>query len=115
MTLQECYESMGADYQGVMGRLMKEERVLKFLKKAVDSDMVTWISNSLEEKNYEEAFRAAHSLKGVCQNLGLTVLEKSSSELTEALRNGEPAQDVTPLLEQVKADYMVLEQAAAGM
>ena len=35
MTLQECYESMGADYQGVMGRLMKEERVLKFLKKAV--------------------------------------------------------------------------------
>ncbi|MCH5251425.1 MAG: Hpt domain-containing protein [Lachnospiraceae bacterium] len=115
MTLQECYESMGADYQGVMSRLMKEDRVLKFLKKAVDGDMIPWLCNSLGEKNYEEAFRAAHSLKGVCQNLGLTVLEKSSSELTEALRNGEPSQDVTPLLEQVKTDYAALEQAVAGL
>lgn len=113
MTLQECYRAMEADYDGVMSRLMSEDRVKKFLLKAVENSMLEWLCNSLEEKNYEEAFRAAHSIKGVCQNLGLSKLEVSSSALTEALRNGEPSQDVTPLLEQVKKDYETLQTTVA--
>ena len=33
MTVKECYEKMGADYDSVMGRLRKDERVQKFLLK----------------------------------------------------------------------------------
>ena len=53
-----------------------------------------------------EAFRAAHTIKGVCQNLSLDPLYKSASELAERLRNGqEYAEDVEVLVEQVKKDY----------
>ena len=36
----------------------------------------------------KEAFRAAHTLKGVCQNLGFTNLYQPTYDLTEVLRTG---------------------------
>ena len=36
----------------------------------------------------ELAFRAAHTLKGVCMNLGFDHLYKLSFEITESLRTG---------------------------
>ena len=42
----------------------------------------------MAEKDYKEAFRAAHTIKGVCANLGFDVLFRVSGELTELLRNG---------------------------
>ena len=60
--------------------------------------------NTKSEIFYEEAFRAAHTIKGVCQNLGFTVLGDSSSRLTDALRNGW-SEEAGPLVQQVKADY----------
>ena len=35
-----------------------------------------------------ELFEAAHAMKGVCANLGLTVLADAASELTEEFRPG---------------------------
>ena len=37
--------------------------------------------------NYEDAFRGAHTLKGVCQNLSFDRLYEASNELTELLRD----------------------------
>ena len=37
--------------------------------------------------NYEDAFRSAHTLKGVCQNLFFDCLYEVSNELTELLRD----------------------------
>ena len=49
----------------------------------------------------------AHTLKGLCANLGLDKLHSSSSELTEALRN--TVADNTPeLMAQVRADYEMI-------
>ena len=62
------------------------------------------LCQSLEEKNYEEAFRAAHTIKGVCQNLSINKLQASSSRLCESLRNGySPEADA--LAEEVRTDY----------
>ena len=33
MTVRECYEAMGADYEEVLRRLANEERVARFLLK----------------------------------------------------------------------------------
>jgi hypothetical protein len=33
MTLRECYDAMGADYDDVIGRLRTDERVARFLNK----------------------------------------------------------------------------------
>ena len=69
MTVKECYEQMGADYEGVLGRLRSEVLIKKFAKKFLDDGSFRSLKDNLVQKNGEEAFRAAHTLKGVCQNL----------------------------------------------
>ena len=104
MTLQECYAAMGGNYEDVMSRLRSERLVQKFVLKFLADGSYDLLCRSLEEKDYENAFRAAHTIKGMCQNLDFTRLYESSAQLSEALRNG-----VTPeapaLLERVKEDY----------
>ena len=70
-----------------------------------NDNMLHTLEEALNEKQWEEAFRAAHSIKGVCANLGISQLEASSSDLTEALRDGEPKEDIAPLLGKVREDY----------
>ena len=61
---------------------------------------------TMDKADYEEAFRAAHTLKGVCANLGFTQLFKVSSDLTEELRGGAPDEAKLPeLLEKVSSEY----------
>lgn len=104
MTLKECYEAMGASYEEVIGRLRSERMVQKFVLKFLDDGSYRLLLDSMASEDYAEAFRASHSIKGVCQNLAFTKLSKSSSELTEALRSG-LSPEAPALLEQVKADY----------
>ncbi|MCI8638787.1 MAG: Hpt domain-containing protein [Coprococcus sp.] len=106
MTVKECYDAMGADYDDVMARLRKDDRVQKFLLKVLDDKSYTLLIDSVEERNIPEAFRAAHTLKGVCQNLSLTKLYKSASVLSDVLRDREDyREDIEPALAQVKQDY----------
>ena len=111
MTLQECYAAMGGDYEGVMGRLRSERMVQKFVLKFLADGSYDLLLSSAAAADWQEAFRAAHTIKGVCQNLGFTALMSSSSRLTEALRSG-----VTPeapaLAKEVAADY---ERTAAAL
>lgn len=110
MTLQECYAAIGGNYKNVLARLQMEKLVSKFVLKFLNDGSYDLLCRSLEEKNYEEAFRAAHTIKGVCQNLGFDRLADSSSALCEALRNGyTPAADA--LAEQTKADYKITVDA----
>lgn len=106
MTVRECYEAMGADYEDVLGRLRTDERIQKFVLKLLNDKSYELLIDSIESGNMGEAFRAAHTLKGVCQNLSITLLYQSSAELADRLRDGqEYGEDVGPLLEQVKKDY----------
>ena len=110
MTLQECYAAMGGDYQDVCGRLRSDRLVQKFVLKFLNDGSYQLLLDSLAAGDREEAFRAAHTIKGVCQNLSFTLLGKSSSELSEALRHGyTPEADA--LTEQVKAEYQQTAQA----
>ena len=104
MTLKECYAVLGGDYENVLGRLRSEKLVQKFVLKFLNDKSYELLCTSMESKNYEEAFRAAHTIKGVCQNLDFTRLYQSSSALSEALRNGFTPQ-APALVEQVKEDY----------
>ena len=104
MTLKECYAALGGDYASVMGRLPSEKFVQKFVLKFINDGSYDLLLRSLEAEDYAEAFRAAHTIKGVCQNLDFTTLYRSSSALSEALRNGF-SPEAPALAEQVKADY----------
>ena len=104
MTLKEFYDKIGGDYNGVMSRLMKEERVVKFVRRFLDDKSLATLDEKLAEGNYEEAFRAAHTIKGVASNLGFSRLLDSSNELTEELRGGTALAN-TDHLDSVRADY----------
>ena len=104
MTLQECYAAMDGNYEDVIGRLRSERLVQKFVLKFLTDGSYDLLCRSMEEQNYEEAFRAAHTIKGVCQNLSFTRLYEISNRLNEALRNG-PTPEAPGLVEEVKAEY----------
>lgn len=82
MTVKECYEQMGADYEGVLGRLRSEALIKKFAKKFLDDGSFQSLKDNLAAGNGEEA----HTLKGVCQNLGFDNLYTVSFDITEKLR-----------------------------
>ena len=104
MTLQECYAAMGGNYEEVLGRLRSERLIQKFVLKFMDDGSYQLLVDSMASQNYEDAFRAAHTIKGMCQNLDFTRLYQSSSQLSEALRNGFTP-EAPALAEQVKQDY----------
>lgn len=104
MTVRECYEALGADYEGTLGRLCSEKLVQRFALKFLADASFSTLQKAMEEEDYEEAFRAAHTLKGVGMNLGFTKLFTISDELTEELRGGKrPADD--SLLSRLGEEY----------
>lgn len=105
MTVQEFYKSISGDYEGVSMRLVKDDRILKYLKRFRDSDDYQNMIKGLEEKDYEIVFRMSHNLKGMSLNLGLTDLQKTSDALCEATRHGKPDINIEPLVEAVKESY----------
>ena len=106
MTIKECYEAMGADYSEVESRLRTEERIRKFLCKVPEVKSYALLCESLEQRDMDEAFRAAHTIKGVCQNLALTELGHSAAALSDRLRDRrEYGEDVEELFAQVQKDY----------
>lgn len=116
MTVNECYKAMGGDYEDVMRRLRKDERVEKFLLKVLDDKSFQLLTDSMEARNMDDAFRAAHTLKGICQNLSLSRLYHSSSELAEKLRNNrEYSQELDAMVAQVKEDYDATVAAIAKL
>ena len=104
MTIQECYAALEGDYQEVLGRLYSEALVQKFVGKFLSDKSFQLLQDTLKAGDYEEAFRAAHTLKGVTQNLSFTRLYQSSHEITEALRTKNYDQ-AHQLLATVEGDY----------
>lgn len=110
MTLQDCYAALGGDYSDVSSRLPSERMIKKFVLKYPDDHSFDLLCTAMADKNYEEAFRAAHTIKGMCQNLSFSRLLDSSSRLSDALRNGwTPEAD--SLFELVKADHLATTAA----
>ena len=86
MTLEECYRALGGSYSDVLARLVNDKMITKYLNKFTEDTSYRDIFAALENNDYETAFRAAHTLKGICLNLGLENLYKAAYKVTEALR-----------------------------
>ena len=65
MTVKEFYDSIGGDYDTVFSQLLKDERIAKFAKRFVEDPTYSQLIVSLNNKDYDTAFRMAHTLKGV--------------------------------------------------
>ena len=89
MNIKEFYGSIGEDFNDVIGRLRAESRVCKYVLKFPEDKSFDNLLASMKEKNYAEAFRAAHTIKGTCLNLSFNSFAAIASDITEKLRNFE--------------------------
>lgn len=87
MTVKECYEKIGGDYEGVANRLITDERIIRFAGMFLDDASYQQLVDAMGEGNYDLAFRMAHTMKGVTQNLSFEALYQPVCEITEALRD----------------------------
>ena len=108
MTTKECFDAMGADYEGVLERFSSEALVKKFALKFLNDNSYSNLEDALADGNVENAFRAAHT--GVCLNLGFDNLYKVSSDITEILRTGELT-GTKEAFENVKEQYNITVNA----
>ena len=112
MTIQECYLCLGGDYEEALRGIPSAAMIDRFVRKFLDDKSYEQLIEAVDSSNRAAAFRAAHTLKGVCANLRFTMLKNSVSVLTELLRldsDNIPA-DAMPALDKVTADY----QATVG-
>lgn len=103
-TLEQAYHELGADYEGVTNRLMGDALVARFVGKFFEDENFAKLGKALAAQDVKAAFMAAHTLKGVCQNLGFDNLYAPSSELTEVLRAGS-LEGADELYAKVAAEY----------
>jgi len=93
MTVKECYEQMGADYEGVLGRLRSEVLIKKFAEKFLDDGSFRSLKDNLAQKNGEEAFRAAQKVYArtldliICIRQALILQRSSEEEILKAVKN----------------------------
>ena len=102
MNIHRFYETIGGDYTGTLARLMKEERMEKYLLRFADNTDYPDFFAAWEAQNYADAFRFVHNLKGMCLNLGISPLADIASDVCEELRGGAPKGDISAQLEKLK-------------
>lgn len=115
MQLENFYGMVGGSYSEIKERLQSDDLIKRLTIKFLNDKSYESLCKSVEEDDYDGIFRAAHTLKGVCQNLSFGELGASSSALTELLRH----RDTQPvdkelckeLCLQVTADYQVVAGA----
>lgn len=108
-TLEQAYHELGADYEGVTTRLMGDALVARFVGKFFEDENFAKLGEALAAQDVKAAFMAAHTLKGVCQNLGFDNLYAPSSELTELLRAGS-LEGADELYAKIAAEYHRMEE-----
>lgn len=104
MDIKECYEKLGGDYEEAKSHLPSEKIIVKYTLKFLNDKSFDELTSAMEARNWEIAERSAHTLKGICQNLSFNNLQKSSSDLTEAVRARE-VENAGELYSKVAADY----------
>ncbi len=111
MTVKECYEQVGGNYEEVKKRLMDDKRIIKFLGLFMKDENFEKLCSTMEKKDYKEAFRAAHSIKGVANNMAFTEYAAVISEITEDLRAGKCTEETWKLFERAKEQYAAIAAA----
>lgn len=89
-TLNDKLAQYGIDYMDAMERMdddadLYKMLALKYLTNQAYNDLVA----ALEVKEFDDAYKAAHTLKGVAGNLSFATLFKAAAAMSEALYEGE--------------------------
>lgn len=86
MNLKEFYDTTGGDYEATVQRLQNEEFLKQFVIKYAADPSYSNLMAAVADRDWETAFRSAHTIKGIAQNLGFAGLQAAAELLTEDLR-----------------------------
>ena len=110
----DTLKNYGADTEDALKRCMGNEAFYyKLIKMAVADDNFRRLKDASEASDSKECFEAAHAIKGVAGNLGLTPLFNAASELTELLRPQEPcdcSEEVKRVFENLEILKGIIEE-----
>lgn len=87
MSFDEAMKSIGMNMDEVLARFSGSRRLVeKFVRRFPSDKTYGELEQAMGDKDYEQIERAAHTLKGVCANLGFTHLYELSSEMVNDVR-----------------------------
>lgn len=115
MSLEIAYAAMGGDLETVRGRLLTDERIEKFAKIFLQDTSMQTLESALEAGDLPEAYRGAHTLKGVSRDLGFTPLFAALSDALRLDDAGVPAnmEAVPELMPAVRDAYALVVDSIA--
>lgn len=109
MTLAELYERIGGSYGDAKRVLQMDKLIGKYIVKFLDDRSAEALFDAAEAHNDAALFDAAHTMKGVCGNLGLTSLAAEASALAEEFRPGSARTmddaEIERRVDALRADY----------
>lgn len=106
--LQQALMDYGADLDGALRRFLNDNELYEqcFFQFMEDENFAL-LDEAVRSRDYQRAFEAAHTIKGVAGNMGLTPLYNAASELAEALR-AQRYEDVDALYAPIPPQMRVL-------
>lgn len=86
--MKEELQTVGVKYDEVLKRFMgKEDFYLRMLKKFLNDKNYEELRKAVDEKRWADAFTCAHTVKGLCGNLGLDGILEYAAPLTDEVRS----------------------------
>lgn len=113
MDIKTFYATIGGNYEEMLERCKSDERIIRYVSLFPSDDNFALLKSSLAENNAETAFRAAHTLKGLVQNLSFTALFHKVEPLMNILRSG--SLDVGTLPDEVEELYNLTIKSLAQL
>ena len=102
--LQRFYDAIGSELKPVIERLGGNAEITKrFIKKFAADGSFGDLEKALDGNNTQEAFRAAHTLKGIGYTLGFQGLGDCAAKLCDKLREG--LLPSATVLQQLETEY----------
>lgn len=110
---KKILENKGFDVDGTMRRFLNNEALyIKCLKKFLDDASYEKLKEAFNEGNCNEAFKAAHTMKGLISNLGINELYNLLIPIVEKLRvqNMGIAEEMNQLEVLYQDTYKLIEE-----
>lgn len=114
--LRGALTAYGADYERTMARFMGNESMyLRFLGMLFEDENLAKLGDALAAGDRTAAFEAAHTLKGVAGNMGLTPLYDAVCAIVEPLRAQDAGADYPALYAAVQAEFLRVAALRDGL
>lgn len=89
MTTQELYAKIGGNYEHALQIMKMDKLISKYILRFRDNTVYARLKEASAALGPGEMFESAHTLKGVCANLGLDDLAAAAGVLADEFRPGQ--------------------------